>query len=149
MISLKIYNKHVVTNSVINKVSNPKVLIVTPSEYESSHMKTTKRVFKLFGVKSNRLISNFEDSNLYNKVCVKDICYFANKQNYSVILNYYSFNTVNDIVNYTILPTIHVSNNDNELIIGNPVVTFTEDSSINAAIFVIKILSFFPGNLDF
>ncbi len=132
----------VVPNTVTTNKSIPKILIVTPTQHETVHMMTTKRVFKLFEIDSHKIISNTEDIDAYNQVSVKDICYYADQNEYSAIMCYdnRSTETIDSIAQSTIIPTIYIGNYLKP-IIGNPVVIFSEDSSINAAIFLVQMLS--------
>lgn len=129
----------------INNKPNPNVLIVTPSQYETAHLQRTKRVFEVFGIDSREIVSNIycrDESD--HTVCVEDICFYIDHYDCSAIMCYDhgSRDFVNRIAQRTILPTIYISSKkkDPKQLTGHPVVTFPDDSSINAAIFLVQIL---------
>jgi phosphoribosylcarboxyaminoimidazole (NCAIR) mutase len=130
----------------INNKPNPNVLIVTPSQYETAHLQRTKRVFEVFGIDSREIVSSVycrDESD--HTVCVKNICFYTDHYDCSAIMCYDhgSRDFVNRIAQGTILPTIYISSKkkDPKQLTGHPVVTFPDDSSINAAIFLVQILS--------
>lgn len=131
----------------INNKPNPNVLIVTPSQYETVHLQRTKRVFEVFGIDSREIVSNiYCRDETDHTVCVDDICFYIDHYDCSAIMCYdspdsKSHDFVNRIAQGTILPTIYISSKDLKQLTGHPVVTFPDDSSINAAIFLVQILS--------